>query len=82
MAAGETAERAEMIMRQKLKFAFGRILPTDELLDQRIVKNSTVEIRNGVTIKRISTNVSNTYVYINALRSNSGEPLFSLEFLD
>jgi len=57
MAAGETAERAEMIMRQKLKFAFGRILPTDELLDQRIVKNSTVEIRNGVTIKRISTNV-------------------------
>ncbi len=57
IAAGETPERAEMIMRMKLKFAFGRILPTEELLDHRLVEEGPVEIRNGVTIKRIRTNV-------------------------
>jgi len=57
IAAGETPERAKMIMRQKLKFAFGRILPTEELLDHRVVGNETTEIRNGVTIKRTQTNV-------------------------
>jgi len=57
VAAGETPERAEMIMRMKLKFAFGRFLPTEELLDHRVVDDGTVEIRNGVTIRRTATNV-------------------------
>ncbi len=57
IAAGETPERAEMIMRMKLKFAFGRILPTEELLDHRIVDEGPVEIRNGVSIWRTRTNV-------------------------
>lgn len=57
IAAGETPERAEMIMRMKLKFAFGRILPTEELLDHRIVGEGPVEIRNGVSITRTRANV-------------------------
>ena len=57
VAAGETRERAEMIMRMKLKFAFGRILPTEELLDHRVVGTGPVEIRNGVTIERQRCNV-------------------------
>jgi len=55
--AGETPERAEMIMRMKLKFAFGNILPTEKLLDHRVVDVAPVEIRNGVFIKRVRTNV-------------------------
>ncbi len=55
--AGETPERAEMIMRMKLKFAFGRILPTEELLDHRVVTPEPVEIRNGATIKRLQCNI-------------------------
>jgi hemerythrin len=57
IATGETPERADMIMRMKLKFAFGRILPTEELLDHRVVEDAPVEIRNGVTITRLKTNV-------------------------
>lgn len=57
IAAGESPARAEMIMRMKLKFAFGRILPSEELLDHRVVADQSVEIRNGVSIKRTRTNV-------------------------
>ena len=56
-AAGESQERADLIMRMKLWFAFGEILPSEELLDYRIVENKTVELRNGVAIRRQATNV-------------------------
>lgn len=54
--AGETPERAEELMRMKLKFAFGKILASEELLDHLIVDNLPTEIRNGATIRRIHTN--------------------------
>jgi len=57
IATGETRERAEMIMRMKLKFAFGRILPTEELLDHRVIEDAPVELRSGVLIERKRTNV-------------------------
>jgi hemerythrin len=57
MAAGVAPERAHELMRMKLKFAFGKILATEELLDHLIVENETTEIRNGVTITRKRTNV-------------------------
>jgi hemerythrin len=57
IAAGETPERAEMIMRMKLKFAFGRLLPTEELLDHRVLEAAPVEIRDGIFIKRTATNM-------------------------
>lgn len=57
VAAGETPEHADMLMRMKLKFAFGRILPTEELLDHRVVEDVPVELRNGVTVRRVQTNI-------------------------
>jgi len=56
MAAGESAENADEIMRMKLKFAFGKILESTDLLNSRTVTNEPVEIRNGVFVKRIGVN--------------------------
>lgn len=49
-------EMAREMMRIKLKFAFGRIRPTEELLDSLIVEKSPIEIRNGVTIEYLGRN--------------------------
>ena len=57
IATGETPERAKMIMRMKLKFAFGKILSSDELLDYTVVGEETVEVRNSVFVTRTRTNV-------------------------
>lgn len=54
---GVSPVEARQMMRLKLKFAFGRIQPTEELLDTRIVHNEPVEIKNGVFVKRIGLNV-------------------------
>ena len=56
MAAGETRESAEEIMRTKLKFAFGTIRATEQLLDHRVVESTPVEIRNGAHIRRLAVN--------------------------
>ena len=55
--AGASAEMADEIMRMKLKFAFGKIRKTEELLDSLIVKDKKVEVRNGVFIQRKSLNI-------------------------
>lgn len=57
MAAGVSKEDADEIMRLKLKFAFGTIKESEELLDTCTVHNDPVEIRNGVTIQRLQLNV-------------------------
>ncbi len=54
--AGATPEFARQLMRMKLKFAFGKIRDTEELLDTRVVKNCEVEILNGVFINHLSLN--------------------------
>ena len=56
IAAGIRKETAHEMMRLKLKFAFGRISPPEDLLDTRIVESEPVEIRNGVYIRRIRLN--------------------------
>jgi hemerythrin len=55
--AGETPERARELMRMKLKFAFGAIRHPAELLDSLVVDTDPVEIRNGLTIRRMLFNV-------------------------
>lgn len=55
--AGVEPAEANELMRMKLAFAFGRIMPTEELVEQRPVERDLVEIRNGVTIRRLRTNV-------------------------
>jgi hemerythrin len=54
---GIPAEQAAEIMRLKLKFAFGRIQPTRDFLDTRIVGDGTVEIAGGVYLRRLRPNV-------------------------
>ena len=55
--AGIPEAEAEAMMRLKLRFAFGRILPTSELLETRIIGADAVEIQNGVRVRRLRQNV-------------------------
>jgi hemerythrin len=54
MGAGLRESEADMHMRMKLKFAFGKIKSSDELLDSLLVGNEKVAIRSNVWIERIS----------------------------
>ncbi|MGV7219885.1 MAG: cyclic nucleotide-binding domain-containing protein [Nitrospinales bacterium] len=54
--AGVGEEMANEMMRMKLKFAFGNIRKSEELLDSLIVDQKAKEIRNGVFIKRTGFN--------------------------
>ncbi len=56
-AAGCDAAQAAELMRMKLCFAFGKVRPPSELLDTREVASGNVEIRDGVTIRRLRLNV-------------------------
>lgn len=55
--AGVEPAMADDMMRMKLAFAFGRILPMDELVQPVIIDNTTVEIGGGATVRRLRTNV-------------------------
>lgn len=55
--AGMNAQRARREMRMKLRFAFGEIKPSDELLDTLAVGSEPVEIRGGAGIRRRAHNV-------------------------
>ena len=55
-AAGIDSEQAKEMMEMKLKFSFGQIKPTEELLDSVIVHAEKTEIRNGVYITRTGFN--------------------------
>jgi hemerythrin len=55
--AGVPTEAAEEIFRMKLAFAFGRIIPTEELCHPVVIDRGTCEIREGVTIHRLATNL-------------------------
>ena len=55
--AGIDPVQADVLMRMKLAFAFGRIIPSEELVQALYVRRDAVEIRDGVTIRRLRTNV-------------------------
>ncbi len=57
LATGLDEETADEMMAMKLRFAFGKIHPTEELLDVRVVEEEAVEIFGGVQIRRLSRNV-------------------------
>jgi len=57
METGISEETANDLMRLKLKFAFGNIRHTEDLLDSKIVKKEPVEIRNGLFIRRLKLNL-------------------------
>jgi hemerythrin len=56
-SAGQSESVADEMMRMKLRFAFGRIRPTEELLEACVVKDQPVEVRNGVFVKRLRFNL-------------------------
>jgi hemerythrin len=56
-AAGVSAEVAREQLRMKLWFAYGRIRPTEELLETRVVGDESVELRNGAFVRRTGFNV-------------------------
>jgi hemerythrin len=55
--AGVPAEQLAEMMRLKLKFAFGRIWPTHDFLDTRIVGDDPVEVADGVSVRRLRPNL-------------------------
>ncbi|PHS76790.1 MAG: cyclic nucleotide-binding protein [Rhodospirillaceae bacterium] len=55
--AGIKPDRAQELMRLKLKFAFGEIKSPRDFVDVCIVEGEKVEIRNEATIHRIRSNV-------------------------
>ncbi len=57
ISAGAPEELAREIEQIKLKFAFGQIKPTKEFVDAIYVDNEFKNIRNGVSTRRIGTNV-------------------------
>lgn len=56
VATGVPVKQAKKMMRLKLKFAFGKIRKTEELLDHLVIEDKFIEIRNDVFVKRIDLN--------------------------
>ncbi|MDG2197604.1 MAG: cyclic nucleotide-binding domain-containing protein [SAR324 cluster bacterium] len=56
-AAGISPDVADEMMRMKLRFAFGNIRPTEDLLEDCIVRDQAAEIRNGVLVRRLGFNI-------------------------
>ncbi len=57
MQTGTDAKRADEMMRIKLKFAFGRIKPTHDFIDARILGDGSLEVAEGVSLRRLGTNI-------------------------
>ncbi|ETR73471.1 MAG: hemerythrin [Candidatus Magnetoglobus multicellularis str. Araruama] len=55
--SGVSSEIAHDLMRMKMKFAFGNIRPTEDLLDSVVIAKEPVEIKNNVHIKRVRINI-------------------------
>lgn len=55
--AGASVEQAKELMRLKLKFAFGKIRHPSELIDTLSIEDGSVEIRAGVSVRRLRLNV-------------------------
>jgi hemerythrin len=86
-ATGVKKPLAAAIYKLKLKFAFQKIRQVDELLEYRVVENKPVELRHGVTIRRVSLNVyefsfdgKTLCVNLNLGKNEKYEPAVRLDF--
>ncbi len=57
LETGVSEELAEHLMHIKLKFAFGKLKPSHEMVDQIPIEKEEVEIREGVQVRRKDVNV-------------------------
>lgn len=55
-AAGAGRELAEELYRMKLRFAFGSIKPSEQLLDLRVIDANAIELRGGAFLRRVAAN--------------------------
>jgi hemerythrin len=55
-AAGLDAGEARRQMALKLRFAFGEIRASEDLLDSRVIGDGPIELRDGVSVRRIALN--------------------------
>lgn len=85
--AGLSDEQAREMMRMKLGFAFGRIRPSEELVQPVYVEREAVELRHGVLVRRLRTNVfeisfegESVEVDLNLERGDSFECPYSLGY--
>ncbi len=85
--AGISRPLAQEMMRLKLRFAFGKIKPVDELFDTRILFDERMEIKNGVYVQRLGVNVfeisvenEKVVVNLNLSPNQSYMPTYKLNF--
>ncbi|MCU0444290.1 MAG: cyclic nucleotide-binding domain-containing protein [Microscillaceae bacterium] len=57
LATGVSEDLADEMMHIKLRFAFGNIRTSDTLVNQLTIADAKVEIRQGVFVQRLATNV-------------------------
>jgi len=57
MEAGIPPDQAAEMMRLKLAFAFGRIQPTRDFLETRVIGDGPVDIADGVALRRVRPNI-------------------------
>ncbi|MCC6473295.1 MAG: cyclic nucleotide-binding domain-containing protein [Burkholderiales bacterium] len=57
VAAGVSPEQAAELMRMKLAFAFGRIRPTEELIEAVHLEDRPLALRPDVSVRRLRSNV-------------------------
>lgn len=82
---GETDDFADEYLTMKLKFAQGRFIPSDELMKGIFLEDKPEEIKNGVVIERIKSNVfkitykgESTKIDLNLKRGQKYKPSYSL----
>ena len=87
METGIPEEEAEEMMRIKMKFAFGKIKKSEELIDSRYVDTEFVEIQNGVFVRNVGFNRyefqykdKTSEVNLNLERNEAYESPYSLGF--
>ena len=57
MEAGVEPALADDLMRMKLAFAFGKILPMNEMVQPVMIGSTPAEVGGGATVRRLATNV-------------------------
>ena len=85
IATGIDKDEADKMMELKLRFAFGKIRDTGELLDLKIVDKDIIELRDDVYVHRVGLNVyeflwngESVTVDLNLPQGESYEPSYQL----
>jgi hemerythrin len=88
-AGGISEETANLMMKIKLRFAFGKIIPSESLVDAKIIRGERIELKNEVFIERTGFNIyeisykdEKVLVDLNLAPSENYEPPYKLSHFD